>query len=321
MVAQPTKTELPGRTTSIRFARLAVGGHGAKTLAAAEAHGKREDASSLRRQVCQVDPLVYGGLDLEKLYARHTAGCRMDKRMKAPVMHAIIQWPKDLAINEKNERAMLDHAKKFLDDLLGGEAVFAARLDRDEKGKHVVDVFCSPVVTKKDGTRWVQTSTHLKALCERHRAEIERRHPKIKDITGKRQQGIAIQSEWRNYVEARGIKLAPKREKQYGSSDWLTPEQYALDAQRRALVEEQAEIERQKADLEAGRYELEAARKRVNRLEMRAAELVKLRGGDPYPEATAAAKRLLQKPSDALTHSPKPVEPDAPRLTDTDYEA
>lgn len=305
MVAQPT----PGRTTSIRFARLSVGGHGPRTLAAAEAHGKRLDATSLRRRVNEAAPVVYGGLDLEALYHQHTAGCRMDKRMKSPVMHAIIQWPKDLVINEETERAMLNHARKFLNELLGGEAVFAARLDRDEKGKHVVDVFCSPVVTKKDGSRWVTTQTHLKALTERHRAEIERRHPTIKDITGKRQQGMALQSEWRAYVEAQGIKLAPKREKQYGESDWLTPEQYALEAQRKALTNDQVQLEQERAELEMQREELELARSRVQRLEKQAADLVRVRGGDPYPEATAMALRRAQRPREPEAPN---LEPDAP---------
>ena len=228
--------------TAIRISRLRVGGAGRQTLDAAEQHGKRLDASSRRRQVAKVAPLVIGGIDLQDLYAKHTAGCRMDKRTKSPVMHAIVQWPTGLAVTEQTERAMITHAHKFLNDLLGGEAVFAARLDRDERGKHVVDVFCSPVVTKSDGSRWVQTGKHLKTLCERHRAEIERRHDKITDITSPRCQGIALQSEWRNYVEGLGLKLEAKREKNHGANDWKTPEAYALAAREAAVAAREAAL-------------------------------------------------------------------------------
>lgn len=246
-----------GRKTAIRLSRLTVGGHGPKTLAAAELHGKRLDASSQRRRIANVEPLVHGGLDLQELFAKHAAGCRMDKRTRSPVIHALVQWPTGLPLNSKNEKAMLAHATKFLNDLFGGNAVFASRLDRDERGQHVVDVFCSPIVTKKDGSRWVQTGTHLKALCERHRPEIERRHSKITDITSPRCQGIALQSEWRAYLErVLNVKLDPKREKNHGASDWETPEAYALRAEKQALEAEKAAVVAERAQLEAERREL-----------------------------------------------------------------
>lgn len=252
MVAQPT-----GRKTSIRVSRLTVGGAGRKTLAAAEAHAKRQDASSQRRQVADTPPLVVGGLGLQALYEAHVKGARMDKRMRSPVMHHIVQWPTALPVTPKNQQAMLDHATAFLNQLYGGNAVFAARLDRDERGQHVVDVFCSPIVTKKDGSRWVQTGTHLKALCERHRPEIERRHSKITDITSPRCQGIALQSEWRAYLErVLNVKLDPKREKNHGASDWETPEAYAIRAEKQALEAEKAAVVAERAQLEAERREL-----------------------------------------------------------------
>lgn len=248
---------------AIRISRLRVGGAGPKTLQAAEAHGKRQDASSQRRRVADVPPLVIGGLDLTSLYTAHTAGTRMDKRTRCPVMHCIVQWPKTLPVNEKNQRAMIRHATAFMNQLLGGEAVFAARLDRDEKGQHVVDVFATPTVIKKDGSRWVQTSKHLKALCERHRAEIERRHPNIKDITSPRCQGIALQSEWRAYLDRLGFDMAPKREKTYGSPDWVTPERLALDAEAAAVANRRRQLDKAAEALEADRQRLEADRQRL----------------------------------------------------------
>lgn len=245
-----------GRKTAIRLSRLTLAGHGPKTLAAAEAHGKRLDASSQRRRIANVEPLVHGGLDLQELFAKHAAGCRMDARTRSPVIHALVQWPTGLAVNAQNEKAMLAHSTRFLNDLFGGEAVFAARLDRDESGRHTVDVFLSPIITKtsKAGTksRWIQTSAPLKALCHKHAAEIIRRHPTIRptSIDNKRCQGIALQSEWRQYLQSQlSLPLDPKQEKGSTAPDRLTPEEYALEARASALAVREATLATREAVL------------------------------------------------------------------------
>lgn len=239
------------KKTAVRIIRLKVGGWGHQTLGAAELHGKREDATSRSRRVNDKNPLLVGGLDLEDLYAKHSAGARMDQRTKAPVMHLIFQWPKSLEINEANQAMMLKVAREFSDQLLGGQAVFAGRLDRDEKGEHCVDIFASPLVTKVSAkgveSRWIQTSTHLKALTEKHREEIVRRHPTIKDITNPRCQGIAIQSEWINHLRGLGYEIDPKNEKTHGRPDRLSPEEYALAAREKALAEDLAALKEREA--------------------------------------------------------------------------
>ena len=229
------------KKTAMRIARLKVGGWGKKTLGAAELHGKREDATSKSRRVNDKKPLLVGGLDLGDLYAQHTVGTKMDKRIKCPVLHMIYQWPKSLEVNEANQAMMLKVAREFSDQVLGGQAVFAGRLDRDEKGEHCVDIFAAPIVTKVSAkgveSRWIQTSTHLKALTEKHRDEIVRRHPTIKDITNPRCQGIAIQSEWINHLRNLGYEIDPKTEKTHGQPDRLSPEEYALKAREKAVEE------------------------------------------------------------------------------------
>jgi hypothetical protein len=243
------------KKTAARIVRLKVGGWGKGTLLAAELHGKREDLSSQRRRVNDENPLLVGGLDLQDLYARHAGDARMDKRTKCPVLHVIYQWPKSLEINEPNQAIMLEVARAFSQELFGGEAVFAGRLDRDEKGQHVVDIFAAPIVTKTSAkgvqSRWIQTTTHLKALTEKHREEIVRRHPTIKDITSPRSQGIALQSEWINHLRGLGYEIEAKTEKNYSASDWVTPEEYGLREREKALEARQQGLDEREQALEA----------------------------------------------------------------------
>lgn len=73
----------------------------------------------------------------------------MNAGLKRPAMHAIIQFPPQIRISEANERKMLQLAVQFINKTHGGDAVFAARLDRDEDGRHTVDVFYSPKYVKE----------------------------------------------------------------------------------------------------------------------------------------------------------------------------
>lgn len=243
------------KKTAMRIARLKVGGWGNKTLGAAELHGKREDATSKSRRVNDKKPLLVGGLDLQDLFAQHAGDARMDKRIKAPVLHMIFQWPKSLEVTEPNQAVMLEVAREFSNRVLGGQAVFAGRLDRDEKGEHCVDIFAAPIVTKVSAkgveSRWIQTSTHLKALTEKHREEIVRRHPTIKDITNPRCQGIAIQSEWINHLRDLGYEIEAKTEKTHGKPDRLSPEEFAIKAREKALEEELVALKGREQGLEA----------------------------------------------------------------------
>lgn len=265
MAAQPASHTSPqaGRKTAIRLSRLTTGGHGPQTLAAAELHGKRLDASSQSRRISHEAPLVRGGLNLAELYQKHTSGCRMDKRLKSPIIHAILQWPTGLPTDEETQKAMLHHSMKFLNDVFGGEAAFAGRLDRDESNRHVVDVFLSPITTKTSAkgvqSRWIQTSAPLKALCQKHKAEIMRRHPAIKptSIDNKRCQGIALQSEWRDYLQSLGLQLAQKREKGSSTPDRVSPEEYALKARQAALLERETLVAQREAALCALREEMD----------------------------------------------------------------
>ena len=96
-----------------------------------------------------------GGLNLLERYEKHTEGARQNKAAKKPVLHFIVRFPPEVLTDEGpspfsvldregRERLMLRQAVKFIQDTHGGQAVFAARLDRDEAGETVVDVFACP---------------------------------------------------------------------------------------------------------------------------------------------------------------------------------
>lgn len=211
---------------AIRVQSLSLGGTG-KTLVAMERHGKREDQTSQKRRVRNEDPIVFGSLNLRQAYDEHVKGCKMNKALKRPVLHALLQFPTDLPVNETNLRAFMNHSIRFINETHGGNAVFAARIDRDEQGQHSVDVFFAPKyekATKQHGVEmWVSPTKHGKELCEKHREEIERRHGG-KFHHGPRQVGIALNSEFRNFLISKGLKIKAKVEKAEKAPDRVEPE-------------------------------------------------------------------------------------------------
>jgi hypothetical protein len=246
-------------SVSVRIASLSLGGSGSKTLGAMEAHGKRQDSTSQHRRVRDREALVYGSLNLREAYDQHVEGCRTNKGLKRPVLHALVQFPTKTKITPTNEKKMLQAAVAFINESHGGDAVFAARLDRDEAGQHTVDVFFSPKyekVTKSRGSEmWISTSKHGKEICQKHKEEIERRHGG-KFLTGPRQVGIAINSEWRAFLGRYGVDLAPKQEKENSRPDRVEPE--AFKAQRDIENAKRARkvIQKEKAELAAEREKI-----------------------------------------------------------------
>lgn len=226
---------------SIRVNSLTLGGSGPKTLSAMEAHGKRLDRSGQSRKVRDIDPLVYGSLDLRDAYDAHVSGAKTNAGLKRPILHALIQYPVQMALSPKTERAMLDHAVRFIEQTHGGQAVFSARLDRDERGQHTVDVFYAPkflkITKSKDPETWISTSKHGKELAEKHQDLILARHPEAKGkLTGPRHVGIALQEELYLYLAGAGLKLEPRKLKENSTPDRVDPETFQArkDAQKDA---------------------------------------------------------------------------------------
>lgn len=255
---------------AIRVKSLTLGGSGVGSLPAMERHGKREDLTSQKRRVRYVDPLVHGSLNLRDAYDRHVDGCKMNKGLKRPVMHAIIQFPTDLRSDDRTQDAMLKHAIAFINKTHGGKAVFAARLDRDEEGRHSVDVFYSPKYikkTKRGEAEWISTTKHGKELCEIYREELEGRH-NGKFSSGPRQVGIALQSALRDYLGCQGITLEPRQEKPNSKPDRLEAEQF------KELKEEVALIEARSRHLDVRDAELSKRETYVEALIEKATELL-----------------------------------------------
>ena len=251
-------------------------------LAAQERHGKRSDAIGAARRVREAEPLVWGTQDLCRAFEQHTRGWRVHKACRKPVLHVLLQFPTALEITPENEQHMFKLGREFVAQVYGQDAAFAGRLDRDEKGRHVVDYFVSPSklkITKGRGadagtetsTRWLTTGHHGKLLCRKHEAEIRRRHGgEFRDTP--RAVGMALQSEWAGFLRERGFEIDAKREKTTRQPDRLSPEGYAED-RRRALVETAGRIE---AEHTARLDALDAATRELERIEEQAQAAVGL---------------------------------------------
>jgi hypothetical protein len=199
-------------------------------LANMERHGKREDASSQQRRVRALEPLVYGSLDLAEARRAHMEGVKQSGR--SACIHALVQFPTGLLNGalEEHQRYMLAHAVEFLNDFHGGDAVFAARLDRDEKGRHVVDAFLLP----RYEFRYKDGRTVKKASVSKFsKTEAKRRFGR----DDRRSQGSALQDVFyehlRDQMELDGV-LPPERKK-VTTRDRLEPEEHGLKKDRQRL--------------------------------------------------------------------------------------
>ncbi|WP_048874235.1 hypothetical protein, partial [Acetobacter aceti] len=160
---------MKGKSGSVRMKSLDASG-----LAAMGRHEKRLDYAGSKRAIRDVPPLVYSpygeGLDLEQSYAAHVEGTKRNKGGRALARHGFLQFPTDLPVTPENEQRMLDEAVAFINATHGGRAVFRARLDRDEAGRHGVDVFFAPKYEKttrrgKVVEDWISLSKFGKELA------------------------------------------------------------------------------------------------------------------------------------------------------------
>lgn len=199
-------------------------------LANMEKHGKREDASGQRRQVRDDAPLVFDTLDLAEARKAHMEGVKQSGR--SACIHALVQFPTGLldGASERDQQAMLNHAVGFLNGFHGGDAVFAARLDRDEKGRHTVDAFLLP----RYEFRYKDGRTARKASVSKFsKAEAKRRF----DKDDRRSQGSALQDAFYEHLRDKmGLEgVLPPERKKATTQDRLEPEELALKKYRQKL--------------------------------------------------------------------------------------
>jgi len=250
-------------------------------LRAQEKHGKRQDASSKSRRVRDAAPIVGLGLDLAELLAAHTQGTKRNAGAGKVALHFVIRFPPEILTDEapapykgksKDDRLrlMARQAGRFINEAHGGNAVFALRVDRDEIGETVVDVFACPKyikATKKAETEWTSLTKFGKALAVKHQDEVRRRsknHEGAGPITSPRAVGMALQSEFAAFFEREnGAALTRKVEKERPGPDRIEVEEWRVRMAERERVDAEAAAEvarnnREAADIDAARIRQEA---------------------------------------------------------------
>lgn len=210
-----------GKSGSVRVSTL-----DATDLSKMERHGLREDASGQARRVSDDAPLVFRGLNIRELCETHRAGRTQQGQTKA--CHALVQFPMDLIPNNaRAQKVMMLEAVAFINDFYGGDAVFSARLDRDEKGTHKVDVFFLPRwdFQYKDGRTQPRCG-----LGQYTKKEAKRRFGK----DDRRAQGSALQDSLFEHLrdKLRVPGVMPPERKATTAKDRVEPEVYALHRQQ-----------------------------------------------------------------------------------------
>ena len=230
-------------------------------LRAQEDHGKRLDRSSQRRRIRKSDPIVGGGLDLVDRLAAHTEGTKQNKAARNVALQFIIKFPPEVLGDEApapfqglskrdRQKVMGRQAARFIQETHGGQAVFAVRVDTDEAGEWVVDVFACPKyekTTKKGATVWTSLTKFGKSLALKHQAEVLRRSPEHEGqeaITSPRAVGMSLQSEFADFFErVNGVRPAAKVEKNNPAPDRIEVEAWRLQQIQAEAIEAEAEAQ------------------------------------------------------------------------------
>lgn len=183
-------------------------------------------------------------------YEAHVEGARRSAGSHKLFQHAFLQFPTDIEITPESEREMLAQGVAFINRTYGGNAVFHARLDRDEKGRHGVDMFFAPryaKTTAKGTEDWVSLSKFSKELArdrfgQRPKTVKNRKTGEfepVKDKAGKPVmvwndsgyfQGRALQDAFFEHLRGMGLEWAVRGErKKTRDDDWKTPEQIGAE--------------------------------------------------------------------------------------------
>lgn len=197
-------------------------------FAAMERHGKRLDRSGQQRSIREESALVWNTLDLKQARELHMQGVAQQGQTAA--LHVLCQFPTQLMnADSSGQFDMLHHAVQFVNKFHGGRAVFAARLDRDEVGRHVVDVFAMPTFerTYRDGRKARRAS-----VSKFSKAEAKRRYGR----DDRRAQGSALQDAWFEYLRDEvGLSVQRPERKKTSTKDRVEPEIYGLRQDRKKI--------------------------------------------------------------------------------------
>ncbi|KXV21658.1 hypothetical protein AD933_00830 [Acetobacter malorum] len=195
-------------------------------------------------------------------YERHIAGARRNKGADAVALHAFVQFPTDLIeMDEQNERRILQAAVEFINKTHGGDAVFHARLDRDEAGRHGVDVFFAPTYEKRSkskpqGEKWVSLTKFGKSLAL---SKYGQNSPAF--------QGRALQDAFFEFLSndfcVEGVKRGSK--KLTKDKDRVDPEVYKLNKDRENLSKEKESFNKEKRRYAHKEAQIDFIRKSIDK--------------------------------------------------------
>ena len=227
-------------------------------LTAAEKHGKRLDATSQARAISEDPPVTTTGLDLRELYTNHVKDAFVPK-CKTIAKHIIIQFPKDL-VDGEDPAYMLQHARGIVETIFGDQSIFADRVDRDEEGRHIVDIFVAPKYTKK-----TKHTSQVAVSVSVHEVALAKKHGRKKHPWGRGQaMQDAIYEYFRDVMKLPGVQRGDP--KASPGSDWKSAEELRKQ-----------ELEDKKADLEAEKRRATEARQIADQLRQEAEELLRQR--------------------------------------------
>jgi hypothetical protein len=245
-------------------------------MSAMQKHEMRLDHSGHSRSIePEKSPLIYSphgdNLSLEQSYEAHVEGAAQSKGASNLMRHAFIQFPTTLEITPNIEKMMLREAAAFIDKTHGGRAVFRARLDRDEKGKHGVDVFFAPryeKTTAKGSQDWVSLTKFGKAMARQRLPKRQEEKLNKKTNTWEPQlnsdgtpkmvwqdsayfQGQVLQDLWFEHLrDVAGLDWVVRGEKKIGrDADRVEAEEYGLQQDREKLAEREAALKLKEAEI------------------------------------------------------------------------
>jgi len=199
-------------------------------LRAAETHGRRLDATAIKRKVRDEPSLTWvpdgvegDPLALPDRLADHVAGALVPAG-KTKAQHMLVKLPASVPVETREQaQAALELIVQFAQDTFGGAAVFSARMDRDERSLNSVDVFLAPryeKVTKRDSKQAVSMTRFTKMLVEKHAIVIEQDSARGSMSA----QGKALQTELAQWLTGKGYEAARGKPKTAPGDDWVSPE-------------------------------------------------------------------------------------------------
>jgi len=233
---------------SVRLASLNM-----PLLGAAEVHGRRLDDAAISRKVREAESLTWvpegitgDPLALSDRLADHLSG-EVDPatgkkvpvhvhKAKTKALHMLLIMPDSVPTEtEEDARKAMLLGVRFAQETLGGEAVFAARIDRDEESTNTVDLFLAPLydkVLKAETKRAMSLTKHTKLLVDKHDIKIETKTIKKDGVEveqssayfSMKAQGQALQTEFAQWLTKEGYVAERGSRKKGRANDRKSPE-------------------------------------------------------------------------------------------------